>query len=68
MELPFRPCGACHALVPSATGCTHWRRGSTYRDRQRERREATAQRLSAKARVTEELNAFRRMMGLTCSD
>lgn len=25
--IPFRPCGACTALVPAADGCEHWKPG-----------------------------------------
>lgn len=25
--LRYRPCGACHELVPSDTGCGHWKPG-----------------------------------------
>jgi len=28
-----RPCGACRALVPSDTGCKHWRPGAPLKDR-----------------------------------
>ncbi len=24
-DLDFRPCGACNDLVPTDTGCPHWR-------------------------------------------
>lgn len=27
--LSHRPCGACSALVPVATGCSHWKPGTT---------------------------------------
>ncbi len=26
-DLDFRPCGACNELVPTDTGCSHWRPG-----------------------------------------
>lgn len=26
--LDYRPCGACAALVPADTGCTHWKPGA----------------------------------------
>lgn len=65
----YRPCGACSALVPYATGCEHWRGapGRISGGRTDEAVAAKRDRIRQKQRREREraeLAAFRRAMGV----
>jgi hypothetical protein len=67
----YRPCGACVAYVPAASGCGHWHpgqgtpgerkgKGAASRERKRERDRVNA--AAARARAKADVAAFREMM------
>lgn len=64
-DLPARPCGACKALVPTETGCKHWKpeRNARTATSQREKRERkTVSRQKAAAERDQLVEEFKRSM------